>query len=300
MTSVAGMMTHLLHIFIVTADKPQKCIPALESFWPDMPPGVRVTVLSSADVNEADADLYQRFPGLTLRHHPGDSVWHLRRHIGELTQDSRWMLLLEDHNVPLPGWLPQLQHELQQAAAGINAIFGATDNLTSTGPWDWANYLAVQVFHWAPGVSGTAHPLPFNAAMRVSQLPPAPWQLGTFEAVAVGKVAQHACCSNAFVVDHIQPRLFPSVLSYHFANGQATGAHLRSRGQQPVRQILGHSLHVLLIRPLQSAQVIRRHPQRHVLPRGTWWRLPALLFAHALGAWVGFVIGPGQSMWLLE
>lgn len=294
------MTAHLLHVFIVTADAPQKCVLALENIWPDMRADVRVTLICGADTSDADRALCQRFPGLALRHHPGDSVWHLRRHMGELTQDSDWMLLLEDHNVPLPGWLPRLRHELQTAGDGVSAIFGATDNLTSTAPWDWANYLAVQVFHWAPGVAATVHPLPFNAAMRVNRLPPTPWQLGTFEAVAVGKVAQHGRSSAAFVVDHIQPRQFPSVLSYHFANGQATGAHLRSRGQHPARQILGHSLHVLLVRPLQSAQVIRRHPQRHLLPRGTWWRLPVLLWAHALGAWVGFVAGAGKSMWLLE
>ncbi len=296
------MTTYLLHIFIVTADEPQKCIPALESIWPDMTPSTRVTLLSgtNANANDADTVLRQRFPGLALHRHPGDSVWHLRQRMRDLIQNSRWMLLLEDHNLPLPGWLYGLQHELQHAKEGVSAFFGCTDNLTSTAPWDWANYLAVQVFHWVPGIPNATHPLPFNAAMRVSQLPPAPWQLGTFEALAVGQVAQHARSSTAFVVDHIQPRHFPSVLNYHFANGQATGAHIRARGEQPIRQICGHSVHVLLVRPLQSAQVILKHPQRRLLPRGTWWRLPLLLWAHALGAWLGFVVGAGRSVWLLE
>ena len=294
------MTMQLLHIFIVTADSPQKCAPALESFWPDMVEGVRVTILVGQTLTSADAKFQQRFPNVTVHHHPGESVWHLRQRIGELTQDSRWMLLLEDHNVPLPGWLPSLIGELLETEEQVNAIFGSTDNLTSIEPWDWANFLAVQVFHWAPGIAETAHPLPFNAAMRVTQLPSAPWFLGTFEAVAVGQVAQRSRSSSAFVVDHIQPRSFPSVLSYHFFNGQATGAHLRSRQQKPLRCIVAHTVHVLAVRPVQSARVISRHPKRHVLPRGTWWRLPVLLGAHAIGAWVGFLAGPGQSMWQLE
>lgn len=290
----------LLHIFIVTAESPQKCTSALESFWQDMVEGVQVTVLAANTHAATVTAWHQRFPGLTLGHHPGESVWHLRRRIGELTQNSHWMLLLEDHNVPLSGWLPRLMDELQCTDESVSAIFGSTDNLTSTEPWDWANFLAVQVFHWAPGVVETAHPLPFNAAMRVSQLPSAPWLLGTFEAVAVGQVSYNSRSSSAFVVDHIQPRSFPSVLSYHFFNGQATGAHLRSRQTRPLRQIAAHTVHVLLVRPVRSARVISRHPKRGVLPKGTWWRLPVLLGAHAIGAWVGFVAGPGHSMWQLE
>lgn len=293
------MSDHLLHIFIVTGDPPGKCAPALACLLPDMTAAVRITVLSGS-APDADPQPLPSFDGLSVYLYPGESVWHLRQRMAEHAQDSQWMILLEDHNLPLPGWLPQLCNVLQQTPESVDAVFGATDNLTSTGPWDWANYLAVQVFHWAPGVPDQVHPLPFNSAMRVSRLPPAPWQVGTFEAVAVGQVAQRACFSPRFPVDHIQPRTFPSVLNYHFANGQATGAHLRIHGRRPIRQTAAHLLHVLLVRPLQSARVICRHPQRQVLPAGTWWRLPLLLWAHALGAAYGFFAGPGRSMWLLE
>lgn len=292
------MTVHLLHVFIVSGDAPSKCAAVLRLLQPDMTPAIRITFLSGAPAANDKAEII--FDGLSIQHHPGESIWHLRKRMVELAQDSEWMILLEDHNRPLPGWLPQLCKALQHTSPSVDALFGATDNLTSTGPWDWANYLAVQVFHWAPGIQEHAHPLPFNAAMRVSRLPPAPWEVGTFEAVAVAQVSQHAQFSPRFPVDHIQPRAFPSVLTYHFANGQATGAHLRIHSVHPVRKTAAHLIHVLWVRPLQSARILRQHPKRHLLPPGTWWRLPCLLWAHGAGTIFGFFFGAGRSMWLLE
>jgi hypothetical protein len=106
--------------------------------------------------------------------------------------------------------------------------------------------------------------------------------------------------SEEFVVDHIQYRSFPSVLGYHFANGRATGATLRTQVGRPAGLLARHLAHVLVVRPWCSRKVMRQHPQRHQLPRGTGWRLAMLLAAHACGALVGFMAGPGQSMWQLE
>jgi hypothetical protein len=289
-----------LHVFLVTAEGPGKCAPALQRLWDEMVDGVQVSLLSGAEPNDAPPLDSDAFPGLELRHFPGESVWHLRRHIAPLLQGATWMVLLEDHNVPLPGWLPRLMAALGHINTDIQAVFGTTDNLTSTGPWDWANFLAVQVFHWAPGTANAVHVLPFNAAFRVSQLPPAPWKLGTFETVAVPSVATRSRLSADFPVDHIQYRCFPSVLGYHFANGRATGAQLREHRRRPFVVLLAHLAYVLIKRPALSALTIWRHPRSHALPAGTWWRLPVLLWAHACGAVVGWIAGAGQAMWQLE
>jgi hypothetical protein len=288
----------LLQVFIATAEAPEKCVPALERIWPDLRPGVSVTVLAGA-AEAAAGDLARRFPGLHVRLHLGDSVWHLRRRIGELVSTSKWMVVMEDHNLPQSGWLPHLMAEVENADARVHAIFGATCNQTSIGLWDWANYLAVLVFHWAPLQSNTVYPLLFNAAVRVAHLPAAPWTLGALEH-AFARLAACGQMSGNFVVDHIQYRAFPSVLGYHFANGRATGATLRTQSAQPVRQLAGHVLHLLVVRPWRSLRLIHKHALRHQLPRGTWRRLLALHLAHACGAVAGFVAGPGQSMWQLE
>lgn len=293
-----GAAASWLQIFIVTAESPEKCAPALERIWPDLVPEVGVTVLSGEDRAVSD-DLAIRFPGLRIDHHAGESVWHLRQRIGGLVAGSNWLVLLEDHNLPQPGWLPGLLAQVRQADDRVGAIFGATCNQTSTGPWDWANYLAVLVFHWAPLTSSLVFPLVFNAAVRVASLPAHPWVPGTLEQ-AMPSLAQHGHMSASFVVDHIQPRSFPSVLGYHFANGRATGATLPLRGLRPVGLLVAHLLHVLAVRPWRSLRVMRRHPQGHQLPRGTGWRLAMLHAAHACGAVVGCVAGPGRSMWQLE
>lgn len=287
-----------IHIFIATSDVCEKCVPALERIWPELVPGVCVTVLSG-EKPVAEVTLNRRFAGLQVHHHPGESVWHLRQRMGALLTGSQWMVFLEDHNLPLPGWLTSLVAELRHTQEEVDAVFGATCNQTSTGPWDWANYLAVQLFHWAPLTSPGVYPLPFNSAVRVARLPPLPWALGTLEQF-MPALAQGGRMSAEFVVDHIQYRTFPDVLSYHFANGRASAANLRSHLRRPWRQLAGHLLHVLVVRPVQGWRLMRQHPQRHLLPSGTWWRWPLLLFAHASGAAVGFVAGSGRSMWLLE
>lgn len=288
-----------LQIVIATAEAPGKCVPALERIWPNRVPGVGLTVLSGEVPDAASDALCRRFPGLRIHHHAGESVWHLRQRIGGLVAGSNWLVLLEDHNLPQPGWLPGLLAQVRQADDRVVAIFGATCNQTSTGPWDWANYLAVLAFHWAPLDAPTVFPLAFNAAVRVSCLPVAPWTLGALEQT-FPRLAEQGRMSGAFVVDHIQYRAFPSVLGYHFANGRATGATLHSRGVRPVGLLVAHLLHVLAVRPWRSLRVMRRHPQGHQLPRGTGWRLAMLHAAHACGAVVGFVAGPGRSMWQLE
>lgn len=296
------MAPPFLHIFLVTAEGADKCVPALQRIWDDMTDGVQVTLLSGARPAEAANNTHlHAFHGLELHHYPGQSVWHLRQHIGELLHGATWMLLLEDHNLPLLDWLPRLMATLRHTAPATQAVFGTTDNLTSVGPWDWANFLAVQVFHWSPGSAATVHVLLFNAALRVNRLPPPPWKLGTFESVAVPSMAAQAELSAAFPVDHIQYRRFPAVLGYHFANGRATGAQLRAHSHRPLLGLVAHMAYVLIKRPLLSAQTICRHPRRRqALPKGTWWRLPVLLWAHTCGAVVGWIAGAGQAMWELE
>lgn len=297
--SIPQPLAPWLHIVIATAESPDKCALALTRIWPDLVPGVCLTVLSAQAQDAHSDDMCRRFPGLRIHHHEGESVWHLRQRIDELVVGSTWLVLLEDHNLPHPGWLPGLLAEVRAADPGVDAVFGATSNQTSTGPWDWANYLAVLVFHWAPLASPSVFPLAFNAAVRVTSLPLAPWTLGALEQHFTG-LSSRGRMSQAFVVDHVQYRAFPSVLGYHFANGRATGATLRTQLQRPLRQLVGHLAHVVLVRPKRGWQLIRQHPQRHELPCGTWWRWRLLLLTHACGATVGFVAGAGQSMWQLE
>lgn len=294
------MSSFLLHIVISTADGPEKCDRALAALLPDLGVGdVRLTLLHGGS---ASPDTLRRWAGtpVELRHFPGETVWHLRRRLPELVSDCEWLLLLEDHNQPLPGWLPALREVLARTPAGTTAVLGATSNLTSTEPWSWANFLTVQCFHWTPQLSIPVRPLPFNAAFRRRLLPSGPWTLGYFETQVMRTLMRQATGDAGFPVDHIQHRPFPGVLRYHHANGRATGAYLRQHAATPARHLGIHLLHVLLQRPWQAFQQTRHHPLAGSLPRGTRARMYALSIAHAAGAVHGFLRGEGRALELLE
>jgi hypothetical protein len=290
---------HTLHVFIVSGDHPQKSYKALDQIAPDLNDGDHVTVLSG--VNSPDlGDLREFGPRVTFRHFPGESVWHLRARLPTMAGSFDWVSILEDHNLPLPDWPSRLRRVLAQSPDDVSAVFGATSNLTSTGKWSWANYLAIQAFHWTPQMWQPAKPLPFNLAIRTRLLPTGHWKLGEYETTVIASLMPHAVANASFPVDHIQHREFPGVLAYHWANGRATGAFMRTHAVSKTRSLLGHLAYVLVIRPTQSEAAINRHPLRVTLPAGTFARTYVLALAHACGAAFGFFAGPGDSPWRLE
>ncbi|MCM2252933.1 MAG: hypothetical protein NDJ19_11290 [Ramlibacter sp.] len=298
-SAIPGHARPSVHVFIVSGDHPAKCYPALDRIAPDLGERTHVTVLSGLSHPEL-GELRDYGARVTFRHFPGDSVWHLRARLPPMAGSFEWILVLEDHNVPLPGWLAALQEVLGRTGEGVPIVFGATSNLTSTDAWSWANYLAVQVFHWAPEMRQPVQPLPFNAAIRSSLLPARCWELGEYETVVLARLMRDAQCSARFPVDHIQFRRFPEVLTHHWFNGRSTGAFIRTHSLSKIKALLAHVAYVLVVRPARTFAALRRHPLSGTLPAGTYLRTCILALAHGCGAVVGFLAGPGESMWRLE
>lgn len=290
---------HSLHVFIVSGDHPQKCYRALDQIAPYLNISDHVTVLSGANVRDL-GDLREYGPHVTFRHFPGDSVRHLRARLPTMAGSFEWVSILEDHNLPLPSWLPQLRQVLVQTPDNVSAVFGATSNLTSTSKWSWANYLAVQVFHWAPQMHQPVKPLPFNSAIRRRLLPEDRWELGEYETTVIASLMPDAVGNASFPVDHIQYREFPTVLAYHWFNGRSTGAFIRTHAASKTISLLGHLVYVLVIRPAQTRVALKGHPLVATLPAGTYARTYVLALTHACGAAFGFLAGPGGSLWRLE
>ena len=97
-----------LHVFIVSAEHPRRCYGALDQLVPDLNYGDQVTVLSGVDSAEL-GELRDFGSQVTVLHFPGDSVWHLRARLPPMAGSVEWVLVLEDHNVPLPGWRARFQ-----------------------------------------------------------------------------------------------------------------------------------------------------------------------------------------------
>ena len=104
----------------------------------------------------------------------------------------------------------------------------------------------------------------------------------------------------SFPVDHIQSRELPSVLGYHWSNGRATGAFIRSHAPAKTRRLLGHLAYVLMTRPAQTKAALKRHPLKLTLPAGTYARTCILAAMHACGVAFGFLAGPGKAPWRSE
>lgn len=283
-----------IHLFLVTGDPISKVRRVLAELA-DLPPDVRLTVLSGCTADPDEADI----PGATLLRFPGETPFDMRRRISELAGDSEWLLLLEDHNHLDRSWLDRLRQVVASTPADVQAVLGGAENRTSTDRWSWANFLMVLGFHWTPRQIDAVEPIFFNVAFRRSLLPSHRLEVGEFEVHLLATLAVKPVAAD-FAIDHVQFRRFPGVLFYHWCNGRVTGAAMRRHHPDGWQHVVRHAGRVSTTRISQLATSMKRHPGAAALPPGTLARVALLSACHATGALYGGLFGPGDAARHLE
>lgn len=284
----------LVHLFVVTSDPLSKIAPVLRALA-DPPAEARVTILSGCAVADDEREL----PGIPFFRFPGETPLELRRRVPELAGDAEWVLLLEDHNHVDRAWLHRALAAIAAAPGDATTVRGGADNLTSTDPWSWANFLMVLGFHWTPLQGQSQEPLFFNVALRRTRLLADRLDVGELEIKAMAALEERPAAGD-FPVDHVQFRRSPSVFFYHWCNGRVTGAIMKRHHPDGLRHVLRHARRVAGQRIRRLADVVRRHPSAGRLPAGTITRVAMLSICHAAGALYGGIFGIGDAARHLE
>ena len=283
-----------MHLLVVTGDPLEKIAPVMRELACP-PPAVQVTIVSGC----ADTDDELGLAGVQLVRFPGETPLELRRRVPELAGDAEWVLLLEDHNRVDRAWLDRALASIAAAPTDATTVRGGADNLTSTDPWSWANFLMVLGFHWTPLQRQSLEPLFFNVALRRARLLRDRLDVGEFEIKALTALEEQPAAGD-FPVDHVQFRRAPGVFFYHWCNGRVTGAVMRRHHPDGWRHVLRHACRIAGERVRQLAVVVRRHPSAALLPVGTLTRVAMLSVCHAAGAIYGGAFGIGNAARHLE
>ena len=189
---------------------------------------------------------------------------------------------------------------LDRCDPGVLIVVGAATNTRSTDKWSWANFLCVLGFHWAPEIQTPLEPLAFNVALKRAVLGRDRLALGQYESEIVPLAMKAARADPGFSVDHMQFRKLPEVVYYHWCNGRVTGAGMREFTARGMNQVYDHARDTCFLCQRLLREVLRHHPLKSELPRGTTVRIQLLAAAHSLGALYGGRFGAGRAPWALE
>lgn len=286
-----------LHILVCSAEGPEKNYPLLRTLKPYMDSNTRILVMCA---EEAQGPIEDFGPCIEFKIFPGSSAIDLRGFIPSESGMCDWVVMLEDHISVSADWLQNLHRTLSQVEDGTTCVVGAAANLTSHGPWSWANFLNVQTYHWAPNLIEPVKALGFNVAYRRDLLPDHAVRPGEFEVACIPRLMQKPYSSAAFPADHVQHRFLPKVLYYHYCNGRVSGAAIRDYHPDGLSHVFRHARYNLGERRREVDRLIQKHPHYGLLPAGTLWRVAVLALCHSAGAVVGGLLGPGRAAWALE
>lgn len=288
---------YFLQIIACSAEGPEKMYPLLRSLAKQLGPDARALLLCGTQAGGQEEDFG---PFVEVRVNPEESAVGIRALSFSHAGAVEWIVVLEDHNLVGPDWVRALTGELRQVPEDTNCVVGATENLTSTEKWSWANFLNVQIFHWVPKMVEPVQPLSFNVAYRRKLLPDHALNPGEFEVSFAPVFMEKAVGSKAFPIDHVQRRYFPSILYYHFCNGRVAGATIRDYHPDGLRHVLRHARHNFGKRRREVRRLIQAHPRYNELPTATCYRVSVLALVHSVGAIAGGLFGAGRAAWELE
>lgn len=259
----------------------------------------RVTVLTGAPA--AAEERPPSDPRLAIVRREGFSVFHLRTILPEVLHDAEWLVIFEDHNIPVEGWFEAMRKATASAGPEVAVVIGVMDNMTTRSRWGWANYIATFGMAWPPIGSGEPlMPLIGNFAVRMSELPRRSFRFGAFEKELLPRIAGAALLAPGMVVDHVQSHSALSATLAHFHNARVFGGVLRLETEAfggVARTYLADSLYG---RVRRLGRRLKTHPRRHELPRFTLARVAWLNLAMGAGFLTGVMFGIGRAPWYLE
>ena len=211
---------------------------------------------------------------------PGASVQWL---IDEGMRQARgeWVLLTEDHCRPLPG-LFVAYRQARQAHPDCDLIAGAAENLTSSSPWGFANFLSGLSHVWPRAKGAPPDASNANLLVRRSAIPPEEIAIdGGFLALTIPRLiaaGRHATCQAARV-DHIVEVSGP-LEGMRLQHGIVTAATVSRRAvltpRPPLVQFfrdLGAVAYHIAVSPWVITRQLRGTPQYSL---GTVFRLAVL------------------------
>lgn len=249
-----------------------------------------VVVTSTSGANEPALAERSGFRVVAI---PDASVFTLRANVPAVARNE-WVVMLEEHAMVTPATLDAIRRIIRERP-DVDLIQFVGKNLTSTGPWDWANFLLTFAFLWAPVSSPpTFSPVTAVTVRRSALRTEAPlrdgeWELRTIPGLfASGRTAW----SNDIFIDHVKFLSMTSGLAIAFHNARAGAGLSRSFGR-PRKEIFAEGWYVLTQRPGQTAKQCAA--RWHELPTGVKWRLHAFGLMHLIGNAWGAFFGPGRS-----
>lgn len=224
---------------------------------------------------------------------PDPTVFSLRANVPAAAQ-KEWIVVLEEHSLVTPATLTAIR-EMIRSRHDVDLIAFLGKNLTSTGPWGWANFLHTFALIWAP-IANVPPFAPVTAAVirRSAIGTDEPLREGEWEFELVPRLfaSGRYAYSNEIYVDHVKVVNVLSCLLLAFHNARAGSGISRALGRS-ARDILREGKHVFLERPQQlAAAIVHRKSE---LPWPMQWRLRAVGLAHLIGNVVGAFLGPGRS-----
>lgn len=286
------------HFVIVTGEPVDKVMAVVRGIAGKMGPADRMTVLSGADGPPDRAEMPE---GAQLQLRPGSSIFHLRQELPLICAGSRWVVLLEDHNVPGDGWFEALATASASAGDDDLALVGPFENRTSQGPWSWASFLTTFPRHWGP-LAGHERPPPVigNTAVRQTCLPQRRLSFGEFENTVLPSLAHGVRTVPDLAIDHVQHCGFLGASFAHFHNGRVAGALMRLTSAQVRPCVASYLRDCLRQRPRAIRRRVQSHPNRDAIPSRNTLRVRWLCGATALGYLCGTLFGAGRSPYALE
>jgi hypothetical protein len=276
---------------VMTESKVADCGAVLAAFKQVKKPRDEVIILTRSDRVSEVALVDQswcRVVGI-----PDASVFTLRAHIPTLSQND-WLVVLEEHSPATVATLEAIRNTIEsQRNTDLFVFLGR--NLTSVGPWGWANFLHTFALAWAP-IKGPPPFSPVTAAVvrraalgTDDALKEGEWEERTIPGIfASGRIAY----SNDIYIDHVRHlNVIPCMLvNYH--NARACAGLSRGLGRSK-KSIVREGWHIFVKRPWRLARA--RAERWGELPRGTLWRMHVVAFAFFIGYTAGAFFGPGQS-----
>lgn len=198
-----------------------------------------------------------------------------------------WVLVTEDHCRPLPGFLDAYRNAIR-ANPDVDLFSGATENLTSTSDWSFANFLVGLPEFWPaieqnPKKASNANLLVRRSAIRPSELVGDAGFLDLTLPRLIAAGRQAPCMAAS--VDHVLPLSRPDAISFQFhcaaggRNVRHATAPIRPLPVELVRDVLVLG-YFSTVRPLKTMARLRG-TKHFTLP--TALRVLVLSATHGLG-----------------
>jgi hypothetical protein len=282
-----------LHVVLSCGESWSKARRTIEAIANDLGSRHLLTVACG----EEDPEPPPVLPQVEFRLFPGHNVFMLRALLPEIARDAMWVALLEDHVVPLPGWIAGLSRAMAEMDDDVLTFTGSATNQVSTSAWDYASYLFNFAYHWHPSAAAELPGTVATAVFRRDLLGHKRLARDRFEMTILPR---RGPVHNGFPVDHVQFKGALFALAHSFDNGLASGGAFRDHAPDKWKAARQLTDWVMGERYREIASLIRAHPNHNKLPSGTLWRLRMVGWAHAAGTLAGTMFGAGRAHFRLE